>query len=113
MEIEGKKIKIGNKTWTVKLTDKMNDNPDSLCYGVTRYVEQEIWISQSAKKDHRLETLLHELLHVFFMPISGSKDEQIDNKIDIELACNLFGDGMAPIYNSRQLADIVDMLEND
>jgi len=105
-----KKIKIGNRVWTIRLV--LEKEIGGCHYGITDYKTQNILINSEFKKDSRIESLFHELVHVFTESNRGSSDDH-KNKIDRELNCNLIGIGLAKLSHSKQLSDVISWLEND
>lgn len=109
----GKPLKIGNKTWMVRLVyETLQYDNSAWDYGVVRFKQQEILINSACTKDAVIETFFHELFHVFIMVATGTRDEK-NGKIGIELAANLVGEGMATLIYGKQLMAVLDYLTDD
>lgn len=109
----GKPLKIGNKTWMVRLVyETLQYDNSTWNYGEVRYKQQEIFINGDCKKDALIETFFHELFHVLTMVVVGTRDEK-NGKIDIELAADLIGEGMAKLIYGKQLMAVLDYLTDD
>jgi len=102
-------IKINGRTWKVIITGKCIKNNETWNYAEVDYQKQEIWINSKIKKDNNVEAFFHELCHVFLMPTVGTQDYRKD-KLDIEIICNLIGNGLSEIINNKDYKNIISKL---
>jgi len=89
-------IVMDARRWKFILADSEHPELADLIAGITVFTQQSVIINTDFSKDSWLSTVIHEMVHVLFWKDSGSGNSD-KNKIDVELACNLVGDGLACI----------------
>ena len=99
-------IFIKNQTWTIKKvpTKEMPYIGDEkLYFGLTKYLEQEIYINSELSVQQERQTLIHELTHAFMHAYGFSF---INGDIPIEIMCDFIGcycDDIIKVANEVQL----------
>lgn len=99
-------ILIKNQKWKIKKvpTNEMpNIGEEKLYFGLTKYLEQEIYINSGLSIQQERQTLIHELTHAF-MEVYGFG--AIKEDIPIEIMCDFigcYGDDIIKVANEFQL----------
>ena len=97
---------IKNQKWVIKKvpTKEMPYIGDEkLYFGLTKYLEQEIYINSELSVQQERQTLIHELTHAF-MNVYGFG--AITENIPIEIMCDFigcYGDDIIKVANEVQL----------
>lgn len=87
MDVLVMKMIINRLHWSVYLTEPEEMDVDGqMFYGLTEFVEQRVSIRRGLSYDQTMQTLLHELMHVFLFSFGCS-----DKVYDEEEMCNLVG----------------------
>lgn len=100
------KFKIKNQTWEiikVPTTEMPYIGEEKLYFGLTKYLEQEIYINSGLSVQQERQTLIHELTHAF-MEVYGFG--AIKEDIPIEIMCDFigcYGDDIIKVANDFQL----------
>ena len=100
------KFKIKNQTWEI-IKVPTNEMPyigeEKLYFGLTKYLEQEIYINSELSVQQERQTLIHELTHAI-MEVYGFG--AIKEDIPIEIMCDFigcYGDDIIKVANEFQL----------
>ena len=99
-------IFIKNQKWKIKkvpTTEMPYIGEEKLYFGLTKYVEQEIYINSGLSVQQERQTLIHELTHAF-MEVYGFGS--IKEDIPIEIMCDFigcYGDDIIKVANEFQL----------
>ena len=100
-------IKIKDQIWVIKSvpTKELPDLADGKIYfGVTKYLEQEIYINSEVSNQQQRQTLIHELTHAF-MNVYGFG--AITDQVPLEIMCDFIGcyaDEIVEIATKYQLS---------
>lgn len=100
-------IKIKDQIWLIKTvpTKEMPDLAEGKVYfGVTKYLEQEIYINSEVSNQQQRQTLIHELTHAF-MNVYGFG--AITDQVPLEIMCDFIGcyaDEIVEIATKYQLS---------
>jgi len=102
-------FKLYNQEWKLKLVknDEINKiikdegleiiNPG----GVVHYRNGIIYVNEDYVKGSQLRTLLHEMVHVFLMPMDGSEMYQNTGGVDLETTCTLVANCLIELCDQR------------
>lgn len=99
-------IFIKNQKWKIKkvpTTEMPYIGEEKLYFGLTKYLEQEIYINSELSVQQERQTLIHELTHAF-MEVYGFG--AIKEDIPIEIMCDFigcYGDDIIKVANEFQL----------
>jgi len=101
------KFKLYNQEWCIKFvnSDKMHNilesfrASDMINFGFVDYSTGNIYINKDYTKEIQLNSLLHEIVHVFLLPNMGSNLHRRSGGVEAEIACSLVSIGLVELMN--------------
>ena len=88
------KTVVNGLEWNIEYADDrvLDSEGDGVVMGVTKFLEQTIYIRRGMSKELTRRTVIHELCHCFLFSLGFSSET-----FDEETVCNLFGNNGIPI----------------
>lgn len=82
------KTAVNGLEWNIEYADDkaLDSEGDGVVLGVTKFLEQKIYIRRGMSKELTRRTVIHELCHCFLFSLGFSSET-----FDEETVCNLFG----------------------